>query len=270
MQITVETITPTMAAALLEMNTKNRPLSPSRVSAIKNAIKNGEWKANGDAIRISESNVLLDGQTRLSAIVSAGVPVQSVIIRGLPDDVFSTIDINGAKRNAADILAIRGVPHYKNCAAIALSVLNWEKSGLSSTTAVLSKRPTTTEVEIRASTDLGIQEAASFAKNQFLAKMVTVKIAGYVRYLTYKNNPSLSDAFFDGLIRGVDLHEGSPVLLLRDALIKDAAANRKMPYTLKVALCIYAYKTFCEGRTLKMLKVTTEGNTKNIQNHQGI
>ncbi len=132
MKIDIVMITPKMAADMLKMNTRNRPLSKGRVTTIKRAIENGEWKLNGDAIRFSTTGVLLDGQTRLSAIVESDRAVESLVVTGLPDDVFGTIDINGSARTAADVLAIKKIPNYKLVASIAASVLIWERTKTSS------------------------------------------------------------------------------------------------------------------------------------------
>ena len=119
MQVQVQTITPDYAAALLAKNTSNRPFTSSHADTIANGIRRGEWKLNGDAIRISDDGVLLDGQHRLTAIVRAGVPVQSVVIGGLPRDVFDTIDIGAKRRSTADVLAIHGEKHYTTLSAAA-------------------------------------------------------------------------------------------------------------------------------------------------------
>ena len=73
MTITVnqETITPELAAEFLKKNKSNRPLSSKHVIALAGSIERGEWMFTGESIKFSESDTLLDGQHRLSAIVMA-------------------------------------------------------------------------------------------------------------------------------------------------------------------------------------------------------
>lgn len=65
------TITPEKAKTLLVMNTKNRKLSRKLVQKYASDMAAGRWPYNGDPIRVSVSNVLLDGQHRLEACIAA-------------------------------------------------------------------------------------------------------------------------------------------------------------------------------------------------------
>ena len=104
----IVSISPEYASQLLECNTHNRPLNINRAKKIADAILRGEWQLNGDAIRLSKSGVLLDGQHRLKAIDISGVQVQSILITGLDDDVFNTIDTNANTRTSSDIRYLDG------------------------------------------------------------------------------------------------------------------------------------------------------------------
>jgi len=64
MKINQVIITPEIAAAMLETNTMNRPLSMPHVRKLSDALLRGEWVVNGDAIRISSNGFLIDGQHR--------------------------------------------------------------------------------------------------------------------------------------------------------------------------------------------------------------
>lgn len=103
----IMTITPEMAAEMLENNVFNRPLSNARVAMYVAAMKAGEWTLNGEAIKFDVTGRLLDGQHRLTAIIRANVAIQTVVIRGLPAKSASTID-TGKNRTAADVLALGG------------------------------------------------------------------------------------------------------------------------------------------------------------------
>jgi hypothetical protein len=101
----VITLTPDLARTWLQRNLGNRPIKKSNVVAISEQIKKGRWKMTGDAIRFSNTGKLIDGQHRLSAIVEAGIPVQTLVITGLADEIFDVID-TGSGRSKSDVVFI--------------------------------------------------------------------------------------------------------------------------------------------------------------------
>lgn len=104
---TFEKLTPTAAKKLLANNYGNRPLDDERVSYYTKEIQNGYWRLNGDSIRLSKEGALLDGQHRLHAIIKAGTPISTLVVRGLDKDIFSTIDV-GKHRTVWEILKLQG------------------------------------------------------------------------------------------------------------------------------------------------------------------
>lgn len=102
----VVTITPEMAAKWLKRNSGNRALRQSHVARLAKALEAGEWKLTGDPIRFSDTGKLIDGQHRLHAIVLANMPLRSMVIQGLPDDIFDVID-GGVPRTRADAVQTR-------------------------------------------------------------------------------------------------------------------------------------------------------------------
>ena len=99
MNIEIAEITPAYAAELLKQNTNNRPVRPSHVRFLSEAMQRGEFLFNGDAIRISKDNVILDGQHRLLAVVKSNIALKVVVVRGLESEVFKTIDVDKLERN---------------------------------------------------------------------------------------------------------------------------------------------------------------------------
>lgn len=100
----IETTTPRIAQNILDSgNYKNRRLRPSVVERYSRMMLAGDWHLSPEAIVISNTGRLLNGQHRLSAVVKSGVTVQFLIIRGPNDDVFAVMD-RGAIRSIADAL----------------------------------------------------------------------------------------------------------------------------------------------------------------------
>jgi hypothetical protein len=102
-----DNITPQIAKTLLEHNTHNRPLNLPHVKFLAKQMKQGQWKMDGDPIKVSATGRILDGQHRLHAIVESDTTQQIIILYNVPDESFSVID-TGRVRQAADVLSITG------------------------------------------------------------------------------------------------------------------------------------------------------------------
>jgi hypothetical protein len=125
----VEWITPEMASAMLAANTANRKVLASHLKRLEATFRAGEMKLNGDAIRISSSGVLLDGQHRLMACANTGIGFSTLVVRGLSDEVFDTIDQTRAPRKLSCVFSMSGEANCKTLAA-ALSQLHvFKQSG---------------------------------------------------------------------------------------------------------------------------------------------
>ena len=125
-----EIITPEVARAYLESNTRNRPVFVARVAEYATAMRNGKWVLNGDTLRFDASGRLIDGQHRLHACVQAGTQCCTYVLRGIDDArAFLTIDV-GKVRGASDMLAYRSGGMSANVAdkvmAAARLVYGWD------------------------------------------------------------------------------------------------------------------------------------------------
>lgn len=79
----VEVITPEMAEAYLANNFKHRDIKESKVDKYVETLKNGEWRFNGKVITFNKDGVLMNGQHRLSAVVKSGIPIKTLVVRGI-------------------------------------------------------------------------------------------------------------------------------------------------------------------------------------------
>ena len=108
----VITMTPQWASELLLSNSNNRGLSRSKVKSFTKQIINGKWRKTGQGISIATSGRLLDGQTRLNAVVQSGHSIPMVITWNCDEDSFSVFD-TGRARNATDVLKIAGLDQHQ-------------------------------------------------------------------------------------------------------------------------------------------------------------
>lgn len=105
--ITIEEITPEIAAEMLKSNTMNRKMAQMRGIETAAAIRNGEFELNGATIVFAEDGTLLDGQHRLFACVAYNTAITSIVVRGIPKSTQITMD-TGKRRSVKDYLSMRG------------------------------------------------------------------------------------------------------------------------------------------------------------------
>lgn len=122
----VETITPQIAKTYLKSNSdKQRCVNRAHIDFLTDQILKGQWVVNGDSIRFDGDGNLIDGQHRLNAIIKANMPIESVVIRELPQIAIYTIDkcrvrsvsdtlkVNNVKNNALVSTVIRSYHSFK-------------------------------------------------------------------------------------------------------------------------------------------------------------
>lgn len=105
MQVRQVIMTPDHASALLAGNINNRKFRTHWANELSKMITDGAWKLTHQAIAVSPSGRILDGQHRLHAIVKAGKPVPVLIAEGCDEDSYVAID-KGVKRSVADSLGM--------------------------------------------------------------------------------------------------------------------------------------------------------------------
>ena len=84
----VESITPELAAEYLTHNSRNprKTMNRSVIQKYADDIAAGLWELNGDSIVFDEDGFLKNGQHRLCAIIKAGKPVRTIVVRGVSRD----------------------------------------------------------------------------------------------------------------------------------------------------------------------------------------
>ncbi len=80
--VEIVTLTPALARLLMTRNAENRPISEVNLERIKRDIRAGHFAFNGEAVVVSSSGELNDGQHRARAVAETGLPIQTVIVFG--------------------------------------------------------------------------------------------------------------------------------------------------------------------------------------------
>lgn len=254
------TITPAMASGYLSMNTENRPISNLRVEMLADAIRRGEWKINGDVIRIAENGRLLDGQHRLRAIELSCQTVQSFVALGMNEDVFDTIDI-GAKRTSADILHVAGFSNSKDAASAAKLIFYMESNGTPFST---ESAPTPSQIIEIINRHPGIIQSAQPAFLGSLArKLLSPSVAVFSHYWFSRKDAAKATSFFVSLNDGVGLTKTDPVWCLRERLMAQSEKER-LTKNYRLSLAFKAFKKHLRSEETKVLRVVSDERSKDL------
>lgn len=116
--VTTELITPEIAREYLSSQGANRDINDKRISDYALRMSRGEWKI-GQPLILDENDCLIDGQHRLMAVIKYKKPVEFAVIRGVPNDSKTVLDI-GQQRSVIQIAKLSGInkPSYGERQAI--------------------------------------------------------------------------------------------------------------------------------------------------------
>lgn len=258
---TIETITPQVAEEYLRHNTKNRYGCKGNrhvIAALAEDMKAGLWKLNGESIIFDAGGVLVDGQHRLLACIKAGVSFQTLVVRGVDGDAFSTVDI-GLPRSGGQLLEIKGV---KNCnlAAAAISryfsLSNSNIQGIGSGGVMLSqiKKTKVQLVEFYNKYPGVIDEVCTnFTSCRGIKVLSQAEMAGISLYLIINKGHRKERvfSFFNQLTSGENVENGT-ILVLRDKLIKDKIGHERMTQSARLACIRKTWNCYVTGKEVRL------------------
>jgi hypothetical protein len=240
------TVTPEIAAEMLEHNDDNRRFRGTLAATYARHMRAGRWRFTGDPIQFSETGKLLNGQHRLSAIVQSGETCQFLVVRGLPDEAQQVMDI-GSKRTTADALALIGQPGGRVLSAVATMIL---------TEAGTIKQQVTTPEIIEAIRENPLIAWAVEMAGTIRIQNVTPTVVGYVYYRLALIDTDRAHSFFTSLIELTGLPHGSPILALHRRLAGEKSKPRTTAYRQEtVALIFMAWNAWVRGETREIIKL---------------
>ena len=236
---------------MLENNAGNRPLNMNHVKVLAREMSGGRWKVNGDTICLN-SDRLIDGQHRLSAVIESGVTIETLVVEGLPSDVFDTKDV-GKRRSAGDTLAVRGEIDGKNLAA-ALVVIDRYMTGRVNCVV----RYTNTEIEELLEKYPEARRSVRVCHKS--KKLVPPSTLSGCHYLFARKDEEAADEFVRALRTGIGLEEGEPVYILRERLMQNSIAKAKLSQPYVMAIIIKAWNHHRAGTKVRFLRYREEGD----------
>ena len=260
------TVTPELAAEMLEYNTRNRPLAKATVANYARQMAAGDWVYSRVPVIFSDEGRLIDGQHRLAACVESGATVEMDVAFGAPDSAFSYIDI-GKKRGASDIFGINGVPNYAQVSSITSILHQYLKVGRVSQGGMNTVvRPTPAELYDFFCENPDIMDGLPvywvFKKNRIANPSVMAGL--YV--ICARKNRAMADRFFEVAGTGLGAEgKNDPAFKLRELFIAAAAAGNKYDRDATGRLTIDAWNRARRGITGRGLKLDPGAKYPRVQ-----
>lgn len=250
LQVTIEKVTPDLAAEWLELNVTNRNLREQLVAAYARDMTSGNWHMAGEPIKFSKAGKLLDGQHRLWAVVTSGVTVELLVVRGLEEKTQQVMD-SGAARTASDALKLRNESNWSMLAGAAKLAINLSAGRPRATTKV-------THAEIMTFIDdnpdfrIAVDCAARWRHPDMPPSPCAVAV-----WRTYRLDQYDCEQFFTQLSSMAGLYEGDPVLALAKALGRIRREREKCSHGDYLSLVFRAWNASRSNKSLRRLAITT-------------
>jgi hypothetical protein len=249
-------VTPKIAQQLLDKNKKNRPVNNDNLTTIISEMNKSRFKITGESIKISKTDVLLDGQHRLLAILKTQKPVELLIVSGLDDDAFKFMD-TGRSRQASDVLAIDGISNSKKIASITKFIISFQANKYFAAATQHHKREikiTNYDVSVFVDKNLdSLNDSYAYGFNK-QNKLINGATLAAFHYVFKQINDSDADDFCHKLASGEGLEQASPIYVLRQRLLSDIRSTLKMTPIQKIAILCKTWNLYRKGKTVSFLK----------------
>lgn len=240
-----ELITPAQAQVMLKFNEHNRKKKPGKIARYAATMLRDEWQFNGESIKMNGKN-LLDGQNRLEACIKSDTSFSVLVVRGLPLSVQKTID-TGCIRTGGDHFQMQGEMY-----ADLLSQTVMKYIGYLHGKAQYNDGVTNVYLEKTLDDNPEMREIVNHY-GKLNQKILPKSVAACCHYIFSLIDTQDADAFMAEVIDGLGLEMETPTLKLREKMIRDLTADRKIPIAVKYALVIKAWNFYRKDMPCKSL-----------------
>lgn len=247
-------VDPKMARRVLAKNTRNRPLSELHVQRLMDEMSAGRWQYNGEAIKWSVDDVLLDGQHWLTALsrMSDNFPaIPLLVVRGLHTATQDTMD-QGRTRTAGDQMAIDGLTNGKDGKIIAGAIrvfLQWQSGNLfADQVGNRVSNPRVIEWAKTHPVELGLMQSIMTGGLLRVKCRPSVTLAVLLQF--HLLDGEAAREFASALYSGAGLDDGSPILTLRNRFDRIRTQGIKTSDRDYIGYFILAWNSWRHGRSL--------------------
>lgn len=248
-------VTPALAEAWLKFNRGNRSPSRAKIRRFAAAMAAGKWALNGETLKFSVSGRLIDGQSRLMAIVLAGVPVVLEVRAALPDGAQQSMD-SGELRKGAHMLEMLGEANPVVLAAALKLVWIWRRGWLGGFAFGCSRVMENGEVGPLLAESAALKSSAGWVISDGAKadRLMPRSEGAFFHWLFGLADTAARDAFFEALCEGVGLTKFSPVYHLRERLLAErGGTDNEQRKILRRALVIKAWNAAQAGEKMSTL-----------------
>lgn len=254
---TQEFVTPEQAAKYLANSVPNRSVPQSKIRDYADTMLRGYWDVNGENIKFDEFGRLMDGQTRLKAIILAGIPVELIIARDVPIKVFPSID-GGQSRKASHFLDFLECQNSTKISGALRILMAYQRGQINTQVRHQVIKRELGEFYAEHSRISEFVNVADRAGRMFRGSGFTPSAALFFFYAIDCTNPTMAQKFTEKLLSGSDLSPGSPILALRYLLQKKQDVNSRMNVATSLAMAIKAWDFFTKGKSSQILRFTSK------------
>ncbi len=255
----VTLVTPGQAERWLEKNVSNRPLRRRVVDRYTRDMATGNWIVRGDAIEFDTDGNLLNGQHRLTAVVKSGETVALLVGTNVPKEAQGVAD-SGATRTVGDQLNLRGVKNGYLTAAIARRGWLWDagiEAGEFNNIA-----PTHSEQYDWLQNNPLAEEASDIAHTLNRQVGITPSVTGFAFVLFSRISYDDAIEFMARLADGANQDSGSPILAMRNRVVREKATGTRLTSNEWLHLLITSWNLWRTGKTTTKLQLPRNDRTK--------
>lgn len=266
----LKVITPTLASQWIKKNRKNRKaLSTTRVYSYAKQMLDGVWGFSGQPIIFSDTDMLLDGGGRLTAITLAHRPILSTVIYGIPEEAFVVMDAIKS-RTFKDVLEASQLLEGETntvigyVASMAKRIMEWSNERYGSHGAATT-RISSNNIECLNFVEENLAQLRECAKacaemrGAHREKLMSKKdyIGSFMGYLTIIKGWDFTDVykFFDELtnVHSTVRAEGNPIAMLRTYLFMSYGHERPLHITDEERFHMFSrsWNEYCFGNEVK-------------------
>jgi len=261
-------VSPATAQAWLGFNQGNRKPSHAKIRRFAAAMKAGRWTLNGETVKFSVTGRLLDGQSRLQAIVMAGTAEELEVRGGLPDAAQESMDI-GETRRGTHMLEMMG-EKYPAILSPALKLIHRLENGslgskrIGSTHKVENRILENMDIKPLLERHGGLKASVGWcvSAGHKISGLMPVSEAAFWHYILGTVSAKKRDEFMSSLSTGLGLNATSPAYHLRERLQADRIASKHMGQRERFGLLIKAWNAHFAGEALRQLYFRVDGDNR--------
>lgn len=257
----IVSVTPEMAESWLTENiSHNRPVVRGNVKSLARSMSIGEWKLNGQAIIFSDNDKMIDGQHRMLAVIESGKAIDFVVIRGVEESSYATID-QGSRRTSGAILASDGVSNYNNTASAVIALMTYREAiakneGSGGSYQLSDKRvsgPAVLELYRKNSCAFDFCSHLAVRLKSVIIQSVSAGVSA-IAIIDAKHSNEEVEYFWEKVRTGEGLFKGDPAHTLRETFL-GFNKYKKPSQAWQVAAAIKCWNAYVLNKQVKILRV---------------